>query len=151
MNSPSKTVNPLVFYFCFAPEEVANEMSEKTYGFLIENPLAFYNSLGGSQFKDIEDVLYEKVTEDIESSYGVHDWSTGPSTDVDAIGYASYEVEPRKELELMMLWRDRFISSGCVCSDVVKVDESAANLQDADIYADIMAKTKDGSPRAYPI
>lgn len=133
-------MKPLVFYFTFSLEDTDEEI---TYGFNVENPLHFYKMLGGETFEDVEDGIYDEITQELESNFGVHDWSSSPNNNVDAIGYTTYEVEKNSVAKLMTAWHNEFIESGCSCSKVVVVSKSAVSGDDFAIYSDIKLQTKE--------
>lgn len=124
-------MKPLVFYFSFYLEETEEEL---TKGFIVDNPLPFYEKMKGKKFEDIEEILYDKITEKIESKFGVHDWSSSPNKNVDAIGYTTYEVEQKNIDKLMDIWHNEFIKRGADCSKIVDIKN---NGDDFDIYNDI--------------
>lgn len=133
-------MKPLVFYFTFSLEDTDEEI---TYGFNVENPLPFYKMLGGENFEDVEDGIYDEITQELESNFGVHDWSSSPNNNVDAIGYTTYEVEKNDISKLMNAWNNEFIESGCSCSKVVNVSKTAVSGDDFAIYSDIKLQTKE--------
>lgn len=133
-------MKPLVFYFTFSLEDTDEEV---IYGFNVENPLPFYEMLGGKAFEEVEDGIYDEVTQIVESKYGVHDWSSSPNNNVDAIGYTTYEVERKNIDKVMNFWRNEFIESGCNCSKIVTISQQALNGDDFAIYNDIKLQTKE--------
>ena len=133
-------MKPLVFYFTFSLEDTDKEI---TYGFNVENPLTFYKMLGGETFEDVEDGIYDEITQELESNFGVHDWSSSPNNNVDAIGYTTYEVEKNDISKLMTAWHNEFIKAGCSCSKVVEVSSNAVAGDDFAIYTDIKSQIKE--------
>ncbi len=124
-------MKPLVFYFNFSIEETE---TEKTLGFIVENPKLFYISLGYSNYKQTMGCFYEDVAEELESEYGVHDWSSAPSKEVDAIGYTTYEVLEEYIPDLMSAWRQKFLDAGCNVTEIINIPLSISVKQDKDIY-----------------
>lgn len=131
-------MKPLVFYFTFSLDD-----KELTYGFNVENPLPFYKMLGGSSFEESQDSLYGQITQKLEAVFGVHDWSSSPNENVEAIGYSTYEVEKKKIAKLMNAWQMEFIKAGCTCSAVMKVSSSAVAGDDFAIYNNIKSQIKE--------
>jgi hypothetical protein len=140
-------MKPLVFYFTFDDPET-DELS--LHGFVIEDPTKFYESLDVSNFDDFDEIavrLYEVHTEEIEAEYGVHDWSSRPSEAVDAIGYTTYEVESDRIPDLMNEWRNRFVSAGCVTTEVQRLDsETFGHGNDEEIYLLLGGKQQPAAP-----
>ena len=127
---------PGVFYFDFFDGE-----TEKTvmYGFIM-------NMLSENLEEELDD-SYDDKLEELESEYGVHDWSSSPNEAVSGIGYTSYEVEPDRHLELMGKWQQYFDTRDDVenVSHIVLVseshmDEDIQHLDDYDIYRAIKEK-----------
>jgi hypothetical protein len=131
-------VKPLVFYFLFSDPDTD---AESTHGFFVDDPRAFYESLGASSYREAMDGLYDKVTEEIESDFGVHDRSSAPNDAVDAIGYTTYEVSSGKIPELMNTWREVFVRAGCDCSSVATVPYRYTNT-DLQIYRALVRASK---------
>lgn len=123
-------MKPLVFYFHF----LVNLGNEKLYGFIIQDPAQVYAALGTSTFAEFNEKLYDEVTAPIESEYGVHNWSTGPSERVDAIGYTTSEVDESSIPALMDAWRDWFVKTGAEVSKTVVIFDDRFGKSDFQIY-----------------
>ena len=69
------------------------------------------------------DMDYEEFRDDLEMSYGTHDWSSRPRDEVMGFGYAAYEVDPKLNRELMQKWREYFESRSDVqdTTEIVEV------------------------------
>lgn len=133
-------MKPIVFYFSFSLDSENDDSIMKTFGFAIKDPMPFYKSLNATNFEDIQENFYNTITEDIESRYGVHDWSSGPSDDVDGIGYCTYEVEEENIQKLMNEWHEVFTKTGCICTPIVEVNPDVLSGQDYDIYQNIISR-----------
>lgn len=122
--------NAFVFYFAFDNDEQPNA----TYGFIVPDAAAVFEKFYASGFEDMVEQLYDTDQFDrIESAFGVHDWSTAPSPEVDAIGFNTYEVAPDQIATLMELWRDVFTTSTAP-GPVVEIPETVTLGDDAAIY-----------------
>ncbi|KVP97054.1 hypothetical protein WJ97_14645 [Burkholderia ubonensis] len=117
-----------VFYFSFQEGDAA-----RTYGFLVRNVSVLLAALNAEDFSVFTELLYADIVDELEGEYGVHDWSTRPSQEVEAIGFTSYEVEPDDEKTLLERWQAWFVSKGATVTPVVPVDESVAH--DGDDFA----------------
>lgn len=138
----TKAVKPLVFYFNFYNEDeeeadgdTVSFESETYLGFVVQDPSPIYKKFGVSLFKEFLEKIYSDCAEEIESEFGVHDWSSSPCDEVDAIGYTTYEVEKENQSKLMETWRNVFKDAGCECTEVVVVNDDS---DDFAIYNDIM-------------
>ena len=108
-----------VFYFSFyEPDKGDNEPSVRHLGFCIGNATRPWN--------EIAEGVYE-CEDQLEQTYGAHNWMNGPSNGVNLFGYESYEVNAAHHDELMEQWRQAFlrISPGCVVSGVLDLDLNA--------------------------
>lgn len=88
-----------IFYFDFYDESTDSEDSV-AFAFTINK------SVAQKVADSIEEDWYQDIFYDLEGEYGVHDWSTSPVNGVPAIGYTTYEVEPSKQEELVVKWRN---------------------------------------------
>ncbi len=127
-------MKPLIFYFNFHDEE---SETEKMFGFIVNEPIHLYRFLGAETF-DEQDSLYELITETIESKYGVHDWSSSPNPQVDAIGYTTYEVEKQNISQVMQEWKNQIEKTGSSCSKIVQITNNASLGDDLSIYNQIL-------------
>ncbi|KVP17415.1 hypothetical protein [Burkholderia ubonensis] len=117
-----------VFYFSFQDGDAA-----RTYGFIVRNVSMLLAALNAEDFSAFTELLYDDIVDELEGEYGVHDWSTRPSQEVEAIGFTSYEVEPEDEKTLLERWQAWFVSKGATVTPVVPVDESV--VADGDDFA----------------
>ena len=119
-----------VFYFEFGVYDEQTDCEELiNKGFIIEDyEFSSYNQNKCDAF--------ENITSDMESKYGVHDWCTGPDSEVDGIGYGSGEVEKHKIDELMEDWQKVFIQDNATVSKVIDFDRDYED-NDHDIYQKI--------------
>lgn len=132
----SDMAQSFVFYFTFREGDRG-----LTYGFIVSNRAPLFTGLNALDFNEFTELMYDAVVDDLESEFGVHDWSTSPNLDIDAIGFTSYEVEPDQVLVLLERWRTWFVSKGAIASRVVSVTDSVATQgDDLAIYRDIEAK-----------
>lgn len=101
-----------IFYFSFileTPNEGAIQSKDVPtihQAFLVEADFS------QSKYKDFLDLYYQHYDElvlAIEEKYGIHDWATHPVPGVNALGYNTYEVQPKKVPELMEVWRQAFL------------------------------------------
>lgn len=92
-----------IFYFDFYDADTESEDST-VFAFVIDKSVASEIDNG------IEESWYENIFDELESEYGVHDWSSSPADGVPAIGYTSYEVEADRQEELVVKWRHAFAS-----------------------------------------
>jgi len=125
-------VKPTVFYFDFY-----NEVTEEsvTKGFNINADIGGEDFIYGDQF--------EVISGNIESDYGVHDWSSSPADEVFGIGYNTYEVEPKFVDIVMDKWRNEFVDIvGESAVTAVVTLTSSLGGSDYDIYKEIEALTK---------
>lgn len=123
--------NAFVFYFTFAG---ADEQPGVTYGFVVPDAAAVFEKFSASDFESMVEKIYDLGTVDkIESAFGVHDWSTSPSLEVDAVGFSTYEVEPDQISTVMELWREAF-TANVAPGAVVKIPESVAMGSDYAAY-----------------
>jgi len=111
-----------VFYFSFYDSDTGETLS--LYGFNMAVPRDLLAAI------DVD--ALEEITEELESEYGVHDWSSRPTDQVFGIGYTTYEVPELKIPELMTKWREHFISvlGEEYVTEVVRLD--AVSLEDVD-------------------
>lgn len=122
-----------VFYFDFYDDSTDSEESV-AFAFTIDKSVAQKVADG------IEEDWYQDIFYELEGEYGVHDWSSSPVNGVPAIGYTTYEVEPSKQEELVVKWRNAIadeVGSENV-SSVVKI--GAIDYQMDDLA--ILNKTK---------
>lgn len=129
----------LVFYFTFYDEDAK---TETTFGFIARDPAALYTQLKVPSFAGFTEVLYDLATEELESEYGVHDWSSRPTSEVDAIGYTTYEVGVDQVGPLMAAWRKWFSNNAGNPTEVIQVSKEAAQGDDSAVYAFIAAACK---------
>lgn len=131
-------MKPAVFYMKFFDEDTEEEL---TYGFIIQ-PVGVAKISKVQQGKmSIDNSLFAKDADELETIYGVHDWSSAPSDEVEGIGYTTYEVERSRILELTSKWREVFmtLAGGDQVSEVVKI--SSADMQnDTEIYQQVNAQ-----------
>lgn len=93
---------------------------------------AFNLTLLNDDLNEDLDEAYMNHCADVESDYGVHDWSSRPHKALSGFGYTSYEVEPENYLKVMELWREYFMSRSDV-QDVTEIVEiPAAEFEDMD-------------------
>lgn len=121
----SVLVESFVFYFAFLEGDTA-----RTYGFIVRNRSMLQAALNAEDFSVFTELLYDDIVDQLEGEYGVHDWATRPSDEVEAIGFTSYEVEPDDENTLLERWQAWFVSKGATVTPVVRVDEHVANAGD---------------------
>lgn len=86
-------MNPGVFYFDFFDEQSETSCC---YGFNIAPE--------GMDRIDPESDSFCDLVSELEGDFGVHDWSSSPTDEVEGIGYTSYEVEQSAIPELMTCW-----------------------------------------------
>lgn len=123
-------LNAFVFYFAFDNDE----QPAATYGFIVPNAASVFEKFYVADFESLVDQLYDTDQFDqLESAFGVHDWSTAPSPEVDAIGFDTYEVAADQIATLMELWRDVFTTSTAP-GPVVEIPETVTLGDDAAIY-----------------
>lgn len=129
--------NAFVFYFTFAVEDE----QEVTMGFVVADASAMFDSLSADGFEHMVDRLYEEGQIDkIESEFGVHDWSSSPSPEVDAIGYCTYEVDASQILMLMERWRKVFAAGSP--TEAIEVPKSVTQGSDLDVYQYITTRNE---------
>lgn len=88
------------FYYVFIDEE---KSEQHTYGFVV-------NSRVAKSFEDmVEFELFGELTANIESVYGIHDWTSSPTDNPNAIAFTSYEVDPNRYKQLMTVWREQLV------------------------------------------
>lgn len=130
-------MKPLVFYFTFFNEDTE---VEKTFAFVTENPKLFYSSLKISNFDDLsESDVFSNLFNTMENRYGVHDWSSSPRPEVDAIAYSTYEVDDNEISNVMNDWLNAFTKSGCICTPIVEI--TTLNTNDYQIYQECISKS----------
>lgn len=100
-----KINNQIIFYMIDISEDI-----EKYYAFIINT----HNQISEQEIINRDD--YEEAMSLFESNYGVHDWGSSPSPEIEAIGYNSYEVENTKFQELIMEWQKVFLNMDVVSS-----------------------------------
>ena len=118
-------MKPCVFYFEFVIhrgglDDVAAEDDDtivKMYAFVI-NPAGMEKIGTVNTFTQEE--WYENTFWELEGNYGVYDWSTMPSDEVEAIGYTSYEVDSELIEDLMNEWRNA-LAEKCGDHNITKV------------------------------
>jgi hypothetical protein len=113
------------FMFNFYNDEIDDLLDEDdplkgagvNYGFMIYiDTMAVPNFFKLAMTGESDSDPYTIMLDDLESEYGVHDFSCSGS---ETIGYTSYEVEVDKQLELMNKWRQFFLDNGVLrCSEV---------------------------------
>lgn len=118
-----------VFYFDFYFDDGSDDGITTVYAFNME--LDSTSTLIDDNDESFEDAMFE-----LESEYGVHDWSTRPVDELVGIGYTSYEVDPSKYVELMDKWLAYFTSRSDVknVTSVVRIDVDTEGCNDLDIY-----------------
>lgn len=93
--------NPGIFYFDFYFEDE----NHIVYAFLIKKSANEYFQ----KIQSLEDCeWYEQIFDKLEGKYGVHDWSSSPTQEINGFGYTSYEVKKSKMLSLMNQWNKYF-------------------------------------------
>lgn len=98
--------NQIIFYMMDVSEE-----NGRCYAFIIN----LNKELEHLEMVNRED--YDIALYDLENSYGIHDWGTSPSPEIDAIGYHSYEVESNEKFEeLLSEWQKVFSKMNIVDS-----------------------------------
>jgi hypothetical protein len=95
------TTIPGVFYFSFYNDD---DGSESLYGFTF-SPTAVHILKPLLEDGD----FYEEVCDDIESQFGVHDWSSSPDVRVEGIGYTTYEIVGDQIENCMQTWYNKFV------------------------------------------
>jgi hypothetical protein len=130
-------IKPLVFYFNFYFEEEEEnsegECPSASFGFIVypTRPISMehVNVV-------IEKDWYIDALDKIESYYGVHDWSSSPTEEVEAIGYTTYEISRELAPEVMNLWRQVFVKQAGEdnVSKVVEIGKINANANDTEIF-----------------
>lgn len=90
-------MKPGVFYFNFYFED---DESDGTLAFTLSEKAV--TAL-------VTDEDQDGFLDEMEFKYGVHDWSTSPSDEVVAVGFATYEVSKDDSILLMNEWRDKYI------------------------------------------
>ena len=135
----TKAAKCLVFYFNFYDE---NTETESTYGFIVNNPGNLYAKTGVAGFHEFNEILYDDITEKLESEFGVHDWSSSPNEAVNAIGYTTYEVETDDIPVLMNKWSEWFSNNGGEPTPVVLLSEEAAQGDDLSVFEFILDSQK---------
>lgn len=123
-----KPMNEAVFYFDF----YYGDDQSRALSLLINDPLH-------RPWAVVSEEIYDAAAM-FEDDYGVHDVSSAPVENVDAIGFTSYEVEEEeKQLELMEKWRQKIVDMfpGIEVSDVQRVKMTS---KDDDLS--ILNKTK---------
>lgn len=124
---------PAVFYFNFYDPETE-----------VEKYYAFTMTLTNGRLNEEFDDSYDQMFDQVESEYGVHDWSTRPNDAVIGFGYTSYEVDPDKYEYLMNLWNGYFAAHKDVFSIGTVVEVTGAEgYNDLGIYN--AAKTVEAS------
>jgi hypothetical protein len=62
------------------------------------------------------DAIYDELnSRDLETTYGIHDWSTtGGRADgaIEDIGFTTYEVAPKEVGALLIIWQDILTNAG---------------------------------------
>lgn len=120
----------IIFYFAFDFDEGCQEV----HAFKVLHTPLLYRALGVADFAELNERLYDAITEDLESRFGVHDVSSSPSPEVDGIGYTSYEVSRADVPVLMDAWRQWFSNHCALVSQIYTLPESVLSGTDADIY-----------------
>lgn len=123
----------IIFYFAFDFDEGGQEV----HAFQVKHTALLYRSVGVSDFAELTDRLYDLVTAELESRFGVHDWSTSPSDEVDGIGYTSYEVSRENLPVLMDAWRDWFRNHFALVSQIYTIPVAMHSGSDDDIYREL--------------
>lgn len=124
-------MNDIIFYFAF---DVDDDGRKEVHAFSVTHTPLLYRSLGVANFDEMTDQLYDLVTSDLESRFGVHDWSSSPAQGVDGIGYTSYEVSRSDIPVLMDAWRDWFNHHNGLVSQIYTLPEAVLSGSDADIH-----------------
>jgi hypothetical protein len=112
------TNDKIVFYFKFDLEDE----TEKNLGFLITKVDLIKN--GFSNFDSfVEDAIFPEA-ERLEYKYGVHDWSTSPKDNINAIGYTTYETPENEIPKLLKEWQDVFYKylPEALVSNIIEVE-----------------------------
>lgn len=137
-------MKPAIFYFNFYNE---NTEENHFFGFEIKNIEYILSKINKNNFEEMVGHIYENDFDDIESDYGVHDWSTSPSESVDSIGFTSYEIESEHWNTVLEKWRDVFNRLGGECSEIVEINaRQSMQGDDMEIYKTI----KDSIERKRP-
>lgn len=132
--------NAFVFYFAF----VHDGPPIVTMGFVVPDAEAVFKKFYASDFEDMVEKLYaDGPFDDLESAFGVHDWRTSPSQEVDAVGFNTYEVEPGQIATLMERWREVF-TTNVAPGPVVEIPEIVASGSDHSIYKYITERYEKG-------
>ena len=141
-------MKPMCFYFSFSltnPDDEDDDNIEDMRGFTVVPPSVLtqqMTELYDEFYPYLDDGKFTEKTEELEMTYGVHDWSSGPVDDVIGIGYSTYEVEVENIDNLMNEWREFFVSifGNDAVSEVVVVQNTMGN--DKDIFDQIQACTR---------
>lgn len=152
----NRDIKPMVFYFAFDLSYHTDEERSVVKAFVVnktgmEKVLATHKIAADADFASSGDTRctafnyftendYVEVTEEVEAIYGVHDWYTNPSDDVDAIGYGSYEVKPSKIDNVMKKHRAYFVKHAgkANVSQIVEISISESD-NDSDVYQKAIA------------
>ncbi len=82
---------------------------EHNYGEIHELPIEGYD-------QDIHlDAIYNELnSRDLETVYGIHDWSTSERDDevIEDIGFTTYEVDKEKVAKLLEIWKEILTNVG---------------------------------------
>lgn len=113
-----------VFYFVFYDEDTD---TNNVYGFVFAGPAD--ESL-------LESDEFETLFDNIESKYGVHDWSTRPCDSIFAIGYTSYEIIDDQQIKCIEEWRQGISTLAGISnvSTYVKIDNYDATDDDYSLF-----------------
>lgn len=110
--------NRFVFHFTDSDyEQKGHEVADATYFF-------FLDADPGKDYSDEHEDDIIDISSDLESDYGVHDWSTTGNPDGtwrEIAGYNSYEVRADKWDELMGKWHEWFQSQGWQPGEIQKL------------------------------
>jgi len=122
-----------VFYFNFYNQKTKQHTWK---GFLFNAESEFFEDFFFEPSEECEEIIDE-----LESKYGVHDFSCRPADGINSIGYTSYEIDPSEYDSCMNEWRTALINVfGNDISDVFDFTVDYQTYTDNDVFNEIMNK-----------
>lgn len=105
-NSPPLFSHNVVFYFDFSSDDYNEIDSVCPQSTVLGFSFVALSELPQDKFEVFLLVKTTTHTPEMEERYGVHDWSTSPSSGIVAVGFTSLEIEPENYKKVVEQWRD---------------------------------------------
>jgi len=131
----------ILFYFNFVYEDGGHVDGPSTvYTFTVDA------SNSDIDFDDWNEGIFADHISDVESDFGVHDYSSGVGEKIRSIGYTSYEIAPDDQRNVMDLHRQFFIKHFGNASGISIIGEAVFEKTDDEIYELVVDANNDNAP-----